>query len=546
MTRLRNTAFAGSPMADVDVDAPTFNRTIQNAIADSAKTWDALRGFEQVITSAAGAVMTIPSTTRWLDGMPVEVVDVSGSVIHEATILSHTATTVTLSSAPGFVVSGGNDILRAADTITHNGDDGRGALLGIPYVNQYVGKTIYIEGSGTSKDAGGVATYLFACPLFVPAGEDTIQIDILADQNFGRPGLKAVAYLRKPSDFSVIGDDRVAFSMTEIDDNLSGNGLCHYRATITGITPQLLLFFVEIDTTFFSVYEQGFEFYSISVNPGRIRNRFVAATPTRSTTSDTPVTTPSSTQAVATTDFDDDLIDDTNDSLNGYLTTFLNRMLHGLWEFLTGWPAGGNGAYTHVDHDGAGVADDVDPARSRFFAHTRTLETSEPECDFPLYAEGFGAFKVEGGLVVDAPAIGSSPTTGMIEWFAPWPTDEAQQTIRNFLVNKPDFPTSPSRLKWAVLCGTDQAWGGANPASLWSVTAGETGSLPASVALAAVTNAPTGAGNEKLALAQGSGIGFTADAATLFLVRTERTSGSQSAVDEVVVLGCCFWFEPIQ
>lgn len=73
------------------------------------------------IASAAGAVLTLVSNgfeaqgsggAYFADGMPVQVWDVSGATKVSRTVLSTTLTTVTLSSAPGFVVENDVDFIR--------------------------------------------------------------------------------------------------------------------------------------------------------------------------------------------------------------------------------------------------------------------------------------------------------------------------------------------------------------------------------------------------------------------------------------------------
>jgi hypothetical protein len=77
-----------------------------------------------IIASAAVAVMTLQTTgpevastspgNMFPDGVLVEVWDVSAGVKVTRTVSSHTTTTLTLSSAPGFVVQAGVDFIRLA------------------------------------------------------------------------------------------------------------------------------------------------------------------------------------------------------------------------------------------------------------------------------------------------------------------------------------------------------------------------------------------------------------------------------------------------
>lgn len=477
MTRIKSSSPEGVRISDVDVDAPTFERGTESTLGDLALAFDKVTGSN--------------------------------------------------GEAP----------------VNHDGTDGMGALLGIPYINQQIGRSIFIDGGGSAKDGGGGATYLCACPLYLPAGETEVVADVLSDFDFATPGLSPVAYMRNVSDFSVAGDDeRVAFTENGFANDDDGVAGVMYRARIKGLTGgQLYLFFIEVQTLAAVVDGITFRLHSLCVHPGRARRRGLrTATPAaRGDTSPIPVTAATALEGLAHVNFDDDLLDDDNDALNGYLLVNGNRNANGLWEYVSGWPAGSNAAYVQEDQDSGGAADDVNPNRSRFFAHTLSQYGTEAEVDFPLWAECFGAFKVAGGLVTNAPAIGSSPTSGMLNWFAPWPTDEAQQIIRRLEVMNPDFRNGGnSRLRWAILAGFDSGtignWSGA-------VSTDTAGSV--AVAFAVVPNAPNGSGAEKLALCQDDVQNFAPDAFETFNVITTKTSGSQAAVDELVILGVCFWFE---
>lgn len=476
MARIKSTAFEGTRIGDIDVDAPTHERLIDSAIGDTALVFDKLTG----------------------------------------------------SNAE-------------ANTINHDGTSGRGALLGIPYVNQYIGKKISIVGedSRTAKDDGAAGqTYLVALPIFIPSGEDQIIVDVLCrGSGMVTPDTDTGAFLRDPTTWATVGDEeRFSFTTERLapDDDL----IILHRSRLTGVTPGLRLFFIELDTAKIATNSETFELLSLSIHPGRKRARYrPASTPSsRGSASPIPVTTPAAGEGVTHVNFDSSLLTDVNDSLNGYITTRLNRNQNGLTEYLTGWPAGGNLAYVHVDHDGGGAADDVDPARSRFFAHTQSLYASEPEVDFPLWAEAFGAFRNDGKLVVNAPAIGTEPDWGMLDWFAPWPTDETSQVLRSVHLMNPDFQRAPSRMKWAILVGYD-----ATVPTAWAGIVVNTTTIATAITTAFA--AVGGAGPGHLAWASGTIADFAPDVAEGYFVGIKRT-GIQAAVDELLLLGACVWFEP--
>lgn len=490
MAREKSTTFQGTAQRDVDIDAATLGRVVQRAQADAALAHDRLTGL-------------------------------NGEV----------------------------------NTTNHDGSDGRGARLGVPYLNQYVGALIYNEGSVTAKDGGGDNMFLFACPLFVPAGETEIVVEVCATRAFSFGYVAAHAYMRRASDFAVQGDDWVPFDV--VNDNGFGQDESFYRARITGLTPSTLcIFCIQINTALLAFYEESFQFVAVSVHPGRKRNRLISAPPGRGDSGNPiPVTTPSSTQPIAFVDMDSDLFAGPLAPINGYLTTTVNRNLNGLEEFVRGWPSSQNEDFTHVDHNGFGTVDDDNPARSRFHACTRSpyggtpALPDEPEVDFPLWCEGFGAMRLDGGLVVNAPAIGTAPTSGMLEWFAPWPTDAASlRTIRSCPIRFPDFSSTlataaknTSALKWAVFVGFDSG----TPAD-WSITVSTVDAVVGGVigtstaAVAAIAGSPGG----NFGIAQGSGLLFSGDEMQFVTVGARKTVGVQAAVDEMVILGVCLWFEP--
>jgi hypothetical protein len=408
-----------------------------------------------------------------------------------------------------------------ASTCNHGGTAGRGSLLGVPLVNQYVGRTLFVDysagGAVSDKDGGTGPTLVWVAPIFIAPGETQIVVDVGVQ---GQRIPPMVAYVRSTA-FAVVGADRVLLEQV-------GDGLL--RARITGLTSGLRILCVEANTDgWASNGDFGgvvFDFQSISVHVDRDRRRGVPPHAAPLSTSPFGVTAPGATEGFVDPAFDAALFGE-GLPVHGYLTAGLNRWINGLYEYVTGYRAGGNATRTLVDHDGAGAFDDVDPARSRALAHTRSLYAAEPEVAWPLWSEGFGAFKLDGGLVVNAT---TSPTYGMLEWFAPWPNTASAQAIRQLRMQMPDFQTSSSRLKWAVLCGVDSG-----TVSNWSarVSAGGATSVVAFTAIAGT----------KLALATGTALAFTADSLVDVVVGTVK-SGALGAADECVPLGACLYFEP--
>lgn len=421
------------------------------------------------------------------------------------------------------------------EVCNHDGTSGRGARLGVPVVNQFIGRRLFFEGgSKTAKDGGVGPTWLYAVPVFIPPGEAEYTVVIATD---GGPvatfsSFAPTVYFRDAATFAAVGDDRVALNVREMD------GVSCLTARIRNVTTGQRLFFFEVNTSALfdssATDDTSFYFGSISVSPMRRRSGGRGVFPPMLSTSPFGVTTPGAAQGVVPVDYDAAAFDE-GFTINGHMVFRHNRLINALYEYITGWRAGGNATRTLADHDGAGAADAVDPARSRALAHTRSLYASEPEVDWPLWCNGFGAFKLDGGLVVDA---ASPPTTGMLDWFAPFrvaTTTAAgtKQIMRQLALMCPDFQTATSRLKWMVLVGTDSG-----TITQYTAHVGA-GGADGTAAFAAITT-PTGA---KLALAQGTALAFTADTLVVANVGLSK-SAAIAAADEAVLLGACLYFDP--
>lgn len=411
------------------------------------------------------------------------------------------------------------------DTINHSGP-GRGALLGVPAWNQRIGASLTFTSPvapGSKKGVPGV-TWILAQPFHVPDGETAIDVEIVAGGPFEHLGPLARCTTTTGTDVDV----KPLVSIGPVSDGEL------YRARIEGLSRGLYLILVEVDLTVHGYRGESITLESWSGFYDRGRPQRVA---TRNDSGqNVGVTEPSATQGVAHVDFDSSLFND-DDAFHGYLVSNIHRNLRGLEEFASGWPAGGNADYTHEDQTSGGVADTTNPARSRFSAATRTLYASEPEVDFPLWSEAFGAMRCDGGAVV-VPA--TTPSVGMLEWFAPFPLSATKTMFRQLLLRFPDFSSSSSKLKWAMLFGTDDSAGVID----WTFYISGPGS--ASQALTALTPFAAGpSGTTNLILVTGSALGFTGDDIALTVLEWEKTTGSfDNANEEIFALGVCLYWEP--
>ena len=409
-----------------------------------------------------------------------------------------------------------------ATPITHVGG-GQGALLGTPLWQQYIGRAINYTNPGSGKDATPGATWLCAQPVWMPDGETEVDVEVTVSGSF--EALDPIVRITTSAG--------VAIDVQPLRRRDDIRGRQVWGCRLTNLTRQLCLVLLEADTT-----SLGDDVFSCAV--WTWRGFFRRIRPQRTATKNETgancgVTTPGATEGVALVDFDDHRFADRR-AIDGHMVAYLNRNLRGIEEFGSGWPAGGNASYTHVDHDGAGAADDTNPARSRFSAATRSLYANEPEVDFPLFSEAFGAMRLDGGSVVDSTAS-SPPTAGMLGWFAPYPLTAAAQVLRQAYLRIPDFQSAASRLRWAILVGTDQAADITN----WTGRVGGTVG-PGSAAFGAAFAA--GPSSSVLALATGTGLAFAADAANFVTWGTQRSGGFDANRDEIFLLGAALCFQP--
>lgn len=417
-------------------------------------------------------------------------------------------------------------------TINHGGTDGRGALLGMPIVNQGLFRNWSAASfaSGGSKNGASGITYLVITPILWVAGEPTLRVEIdLA----GVDGYSPRAVLLSSSTGS------------EVDSaDLEDVGVQHGDVQTIGATlslgsvpssAALYILAVEVDTTFARVRDRralawrAFHPRGLFASVGANAAQRASSASAMSTT----VPTPGAAQGLAFSDIDAARFADLL-PVDGGLLTKINRNALALEEYLTGWPAGANTTYTHVDHDGSGVADDTDPARSRFLAHTRSLYASEPLPTIPIIAHALGPILADGYRVEDG-------ANGLVDWYAPYSLTTAGTSLRNYTAHRvylPDLPlsSSTSRLKWAALVAL-------HPSSSTAIT---TWSARYTTASDSDTQAFTALlGSTQLAIVTGGGTAGelyggpdTVERHSIGLVcSTTPTDG------DISLLGFCLWYE---
>lgn len=436
MARKKNSTFQGAPMVDVDFDAATFTRVIENAAGDAALIYD--------------------------------------------------------------IASGQNS---EVNTCNHSGG-GRGARLGRPWVSQWIGRTV---NAGTSP--ANVPVYLIGVPFFVPAGEAEAIVDIHYTGSLFRECSASIQVL----DSSGVFVDGAL--LTPAEDFFS---FAVMRAKLSNLAEGLHLLLLTCD---FSDLIGASDFFlaSWSVYPGR-RRTGVSGTVGRSAENRTGVTDPG-TAPVFHRDFDASLFAD-DEAAHAFLIQGIARNQAGLLEYGTGWPAGDNADYTHVD---SGVSN---PTRSEFMAHARAGFTAEPEVDFVWTCEAFGAAAVAGDQLVN-----NALNAGMVDWFAPFPLTAGSlpSNVWRQELTAPDFQTSSSRLKFAVLAAYNSS----------KLTPGDwTASVLGSSGVFAQV------GSSALMMAVATGVAFTAQSVQSVVLSITAGSSPAGPDSAPLMLGWCLYWEP--
>jgi hypothetical protein len=467
MARIKNTGgFQGATIYEADVRAPTWKRVLRNVAGDLAFLFDAITGQNG-----------------------------------------------------------------ETDTIDHSGAP-RGSPLGQQWVNQWIGhKVVPLAASTVNVKNGGMGpTYLIAMPIYIPAGETNATVVLGIDKlgNFvDWEPWEAIITDESGTVLTWTNADGVTFEQRKemqlrVIDTHSG-GVEHHAFVVTfnNLTPGRRLLFVQANTVN-TVDGRGAWFSHLTVGP--MQGPTASNTLRRGFVDRITVLTPGATEGLVFTETDEAEMD-TNDgeSVSGVLLTRFLHNVHGLWEYITGWPAGNDPTTTLVDHDSGGAADDTNPARARSFAHTRSLYASEPLVRWPLWGAAFGAWRTDGYVAIDA----VTPTEGLADWFGLIPRSVSLTTVCGTRISVPDFAGTYTL---RVLCGSRSG----TPTN-WTVSC--------AIAGASGSAAVSSLGFSGLYMATITGLALGQDTASGSLeIRTQR-SGSLGAFDELVVLGACLALE---
>jgi hypothetical protein len=335
-----------------------------------------------------------------------------------------------------------------SDHINHSGS-GRGALLGIPWVNQAMGVGLGLD-TGGAKNGGVVAgdLYNFFHFIRIEPGETEVVVDVTIANLLH--GFNPRVRLSSPSNIATAVGDSLELAL----EGTPAAGQVTYEATFTGCAAGLALL------TFILNCERDSDNAVLSDTTGIVdvivrKNRAGVAKlqPTRDASNPVPVVAPSAAQALFFQQMDAEVFALTFglNAMTGWQTSRLDRNINGLLEYLTGMPAGTNRTYTHTE------SALVNPTRDRFRAFTRKTYAAEPIPVIPVMSLCFGGIKDDGGYLVNP---SSTPSKAARRAFAPFPTAATSQQLGTARCRMPDVPDGVSSvLRWAVLAGQSSAAG---------------------------------------------------------------------------------------
>lgn len=333
------------------------------------------------------------------------------------------------------LVTGENGV-SSSDTIIHNGESGRGSLLGFPLHAQTLERTLRLWVPAASDPATIVSTYggdvvIGARPLFIPQGEYSQKFAMRFSQ------------LANPLVWRILDSGGAVVDEGDMAPDDSGEGELY---TVTFGSSQFAApgrYYLEISTDIDNASNNSI-MRRVKIWPGRFNPNYSPDTTFLFNGGNSPFPVPVAGAGVPVdveTIHDEMLV--AQYAHAGWLLSKFNRNLNAFWEYVRGVPVPGNAALANAD------TSDTNPTTSRFWANTRAGFASEPLIEVPIFGEFIGAFrKSNGASVVDS---AHPPTEGMLDYFAPYPVDLAASTGHKMTCYLPDFRTSTSDFKVAPL-----------------------------------------------------------------------------------------------
>jgi hypothetical protein len=458
------------------------------------------------------ALMAIVKSTAF-QGSPIQDVDVDVETWARVT-----------KNAQGDIAGTLDDLTStsAANPIDHSGP-GNGALLGIPWVNQFC--DLVVDFDATTNKNGGVGnaasggTVQFPWFVRVEPGETEVRIEVTIQSSRGRAfsiGHLPRVRLCSSSNFTTAAGSELEIPLDiETEDGTS----LTLTATHTGVTaPGLYLAIVQMESL--NVIDgTSLSCGLVDVVIRKPRNGRAVVDAPRNDGNPVPVVAPGASLALFHQPMDESLFS-SGDGLTGWHTTRIDRNANGLAEYLTGAPAGTNEDYTHTES----VLEN--PTRDRFHSPNRKTFANKPIPIIPVVSHCHGGIKSEGGYLVDP----STPASvNARKAFAPYPTSSTLANFGGITCRVPDVPSTT--LNFAILLGQSNLIGFADVRT--AAFMASSSALTAPVAL-------TGAAH--LALHTGT-VSFVSDDVDSLFTRMQQAAGVFNSLN-YCLLSTCLWVEP--
>lgn len=417
-----------------------------------------------------------------------------------------------------------------ANFIDHRGG-GRGALHGIPLVNQFFGRSVGLDAGG-AKNGGIVSGDQQWFPFIIPPHhEDTLLVEVDLEgvwrgssyRDSWKP-FRPRILLREFSNFTV---SLMAEAEVELEFPSDAGAMCF--ATLRGVTTSATaVMYLVFDCSGPEDLVQISDSRSIgSVIVRSTRGGAPVPDMARDSTNPVKVYPPASGNHLEFVEMYDGTFS-TSFPLNGYQTRNLDQAINGLMESLTGAPVANNASYVHTE------SALNDPTRDRFRAFTRKTFANEPIARVPIVSHNLGGIKSTGGyLVAPRAAPADAPTTSELERqaFAPY-FNLTTKTEWSIKLQLPDAPED--KIRYAVILGssTGVAWTDVKVSAIWG-----TGTETTPINPAAITGASNFATTEQAVI-------HVRDSNDRLRILVEKTGGGTYVPADYCLVAVAVWVEP--
>lgn len=403
----------------------------------------------------------------------------------------------------------------AIQVVDHSGAAGAGSLLGMTSWQQGLFVRPHIHPDDLAVYAGnGGSIVLLAKPHWVCDGENILVVEIDAYEDAGEP----IAELYDASG-ALISSQRMSLVAGDMGSGArlgegSGTWGTIFQVVTTGVQNYIVIRRV------FDQDRGSIGLYAWRGYAGRVGPPSVA--PPAAVSNAFPVAASGGQLAMET--LHDEMF--TADyALAGHIPNKLNRVINGLWEYITGAPIPGNTSLT----------------LTYFKEHRRNIYANEPLPQMPLFGEAIGAFgwdaNTAGGEAWSLVNTTDPPTAGMVAWHAPYAVAVTESTLHRCEVFM-DYEMTGNGFKCTVLGVSEMT----SDAFKYTPSAWE----------CRVYNVSDGSGSSWTAFAQVGtlplvqatmNVPYTGVTNNRFELRLRRSTGTYT-FGELAILGWNFYFEP--